>query len=466
MTMQLDPHTDIASISGTVKTLRKTFNSRITRPLAWRRQQLQNMINMLEHNEAEFLEALKVDLGKPMAEAFITDLAFVTGEIKLMIKNLSKWNSTEKVPTPMVAMPAKSVLMPEPLGVVCVIAPWNYPVQLLLVPAAGAIAAGNTVIMKPSEVSPTVSAVLARLVPQYLDTSAVALIEGGVPETTELLAQKFDHIFYTGNGKIGRVVMAAASVYLTPVTLELGGKSPVIIDKSANIKVAARRVAWGKWLNAGQTCVAPDYVLVDSTVEAKFVDALRESITDFYGANPHTSDSYGRIVSPRHFDRLVSLMTGGTPIIGGESAAADRYVAPTVIGNVNLNSPLMQEEIFGPLLPIISVKDTNEAIEFITSRDHPLALYVFAENTAVVDNVLERTTAGGVTVNGTLLHLTSPHLPFGGVGESGMGGYHGKSGVRIFQHMKPVLKRGTKIDPKITYPPYTERKLKLFRKVL
>ena len=401
-----------------------------------------------------------------MAEAFITDLAFVTGEIKLMLKNLSKWNSVEKVPTPLVAMPAKSVLIPEPLGVVCVIAPWNYPVQLLLVPAAGAIAAGNTVIMKPSEVSPTVSAVLARLVPQYLDTTAVALIEGGVPETTELLAQKFDHIFYTGNGKIGRVVMAAAAVNLTPVTLELGGKSPVIIDKSANIEVAARRVAWGKWLNAGQTCVAPDYVLVDSSIEAKFVDALRTSITDFYGENPHTSDSYGRIVSPRHFDRLVSLMTGGTPIIGGESAAADRYVAPTVLGNVNLNAPIMQEEIFGPLLPIISVKDTNEAIEFITSRDHPLALYVFAENSSVVDNVLERTTAGGVTVNGTLLHLTSPHLPFGGVGESGMGGYHGKSGVRIFQHMKPVLKRGTKIDPKISYPPYTERKLKLFRKVL
>ena len=383
-----------------------------------------------------------------------------------MLKNLNKWNSTEKVPTPLVAMPAKSVLIPEPLGVVCVIAPWNYPVQLLLVPAAGAIAAGNTVIMKPSEVSPTGSGVLARLVPQYLDTTAVSLIEGGVPETTELLAQKFDHIFYTGNGKIGRVVMAAAAVNLTPVTLELGGKSPVIIDKSANIEVAARRVAWGKWLNAGQTCVAPDYVLVDSSVEDKFVNALRTSITDFYGENPHTSDSYGRIVSPRHFDRLVSLMTGGTPIIGGESAAADRYVAPTVLGNVNLNAPIMQEEIFGPLLPIISVKDTNEAIEFITSRDHPLALYVFAENSSVVNEVLERTTAGGVTVNGTLLHLTSPHLPFGGVGESGMGGYHGKSGVRIFQHMKPVLKRGTKIDPKISYPPYTERKLKLFRKVL
>jgi aldehyde dehydrogenase (NAD+) len=303
-------------------------------------------------------------------------------------------------------------------------------------------------------------------VPQYLDQTAVALIEGGVPETTELLAQKFDHIFYTGNGKIGRVVMAAAAVNLTPVTLELGGKSPVIIDKSANIPVAARRVAWGKWLNAGQTCVAPDYVLVDETVQDAFVDALRTSLIDFYGENPHTSDSYGRIVSPRHFDRLVTLMSGGTPIIGGESSATDRYIAPTVLGNVSLQSPLMNEEIFGPLLPIIGIKNIAEAIQFITERDHPLALYVFAEKSSVVEEVLDRTTAGGVTVNGTLLHLTSPHLPFGGVGESGMGAYHGVSGVRVFQHMKPVLKRGTKIDPKLTYPPYTERKLKIFRKVL
>jgi aldehyde dehydrogenase (NAD+) len=299
-----------------------------------------------------------------------------------------------------------------------------------------------------------------------MDKNAVAIIEGGVPETTALLAQKFDHIFYTGNGKIGRVVMAAAAVNLTPVTLELGGKSPVIVDKSANIEVAARRVAWGKWLNAGQTCVAPDYVLVDEAVQDKFVEALRTSIKDFYGTNPHASDSYGRIVSPRHFDRLVSLMNGGTVVVGGESAAQDRYIAPTVLGDVKLDSALMQEEIFGPLLPIISVKSTDEAIAFITERDHPLALYVFAENTAVVDTVLDRTTAGGVTVNGTLLHLTSPNLPFGGIGESGMGGYHGKSGVRIFQHLKPVLKRGTRIDPKMTYPPYTARKLKIFRKVL
>lgn len=466
MTMNLDPHTDLSTIADTVSRTREAYMAGTTRPLSWRRTQLQRMIDMLEENEDAFIEALKTDLGKPMVEGFITDLAFVTSEVKLMLKNLTKWNSIERVPTPIVAMPAKSFLMPEPVGVVCVIAPWNYPVQLLLVPAAGAIAAGNAVVLKPSEVTPHVSTVLADLVDKYLDNNAITLIEGGVAETTELLAQKFDHIFYTGNGKIGRVVMSAAAVNLTPVTLELGGKSPVIVDESANIAVAARRVAWGKWLNAGQTCVAPDYVLVHKKVEAKFVDALRTSINEFYGENPHTSDSYGRIVSPRHFDRLVSLMNGGTPIIGGENSATDRYIAPTVLGNVNLDSPLMQEEIFGPLLPIIGVNDIDEAISFITQRDHPLALYVFAEKSQVIDDVLARTTAGGVTVNGTLLHLTSPHLPFGGIGESGMGAYHGKTGVRIFQHMKPVLKRGTAIDPKMAYPPYTARKLKIFRKVL
>jgi aldehyde dehydrogenase (NAD+) len=315
-------------------------------------------------------------------------------------------------------------------------------------------------------VSGAVSAVLARLVPQYLDKDAVAIVEGGVQETTELLAQQFDHIFYTGNGKIGRVVMTAAAKNLTPVTLELGGKSPTIIDKSANVKVAARRVAWGKWLNAGQTCVAPDYVMVHDSVKDSFIDELRKAINDFYGDNPHRSESYGRVVSSRHFDRLRSLMSGGKVVVGGEAIADDRYIAPTVLVDVDLESMLMNEEIFGPLLPVMSMSSVDQAIEFITARPHPLALYVFAENKKVVEQVLAGTTAGGVTVNGTLMHLTSPHLPFGGVGESGMGGYHGKSGVRVFQHMKPVLARGTRLDPSLAYPPYTDRKLKIFRKVL
>jgi aldehyde dehydrogenase (NAD+) len=260
--------------------------------------------------------------------------------------------------------------------------------------------------------------------------------------------------------------MQAAAKHLTPVTLELGGKSPVIIDESANVKVAARRIAWGKWLNAGQTCVAPDYVLVHESRTQELIDGLGAAITEFYGNDPAASDSYGRIVSPRHFDRLRSLMSGGTPVVGGETSADERYIAPTVLTDVDMSSGLMSEEIFGPLLPIIPVASVSEAIEIVTSRPHPLALYVFSERERVVDDVLTRTTAGGVTVNGTIMHLTNPHLPFGGVGESGMGGYHGQAGVRLFQHMKPVLARSTKVDPSLAYPPYTERKAKIFRKVL
>lgn len=453
-------------ISTLANDLRATYRRGVTRPLEWRRRQLKQMLALLTDNEADIMEALRTDLGKPTVEGFITDIAFVTGEIKAMLKNLRKWNEAIRVPTPVVALPAKSRLIPEPLGVVLVIAPWNYPVQLLLVPAAGAIAAGNTVVMKPSEVSSATSKVLARLVPQYLDPSAISIVEGGVLETTALLDQQFDHIFYTGNGTVGRIVMQAAAKHLTPVTLELGGKSPVIIDESANVKVAAKRIAWGKWLNAGQTCVAPDYVLVHESRTQELIDGLRKAISDFYGDDPATSDSYGRIVSSRHFDRLRGLMNGGTPVVGGETSADDRYIAPTVLADVDMSSALMSEEIFGPLLPIIPVASVGQAVDIVNNRPHPLALYVFSEKERVVEDVLARTTAGGVTVNGTIMHLTNPHLPFGGVGESGMGGYHGQAGVRLFQHMKPVLARSTKVDPSLAYPPYTERKAKLFRKVL
>ena len=454
------------SIAHRVAALRAAYRSGTTRPLAWRRAQLNAMIRMLEENESDFQAALATDLGKPETEGYLTDIAYVISEAKMMLKNLDKWNKPRRVATPLVAVPSKSRLIPEPLGVVLVIAPWNYPIQLLLVPVAGAIAAGNAVVMKPSEVSAATSATLARLVPRYLDQSAITLVEGAVPETTELLEQHFDHIFYTGNGTVGRIVMAAAAKNLTTVTLELGGKSPVIVDASANIEVTARRVAWGKWLNSGQTCVAPDYVLVDRKVETQFVDALRSAITEFYGNDPHTSDSYGRIVSSRHFDRLTSMLGDGSIVIGGQHSAADRYIAPTVLTDVKTDSRIMSEEIFGPLLPILPVSSLDEAITFVTERPHPLALYVFSERKDAVDRVLNETTAGGVTVNGTILHLTNPNLPFGGVGESGMGGYHGESGVRLFQHHKPVLSRGTRIDPKLAYPPYTEKKLKLFRKIL
>ena len=463
MTATTDATTSLAS---TVETLRATYRSGVTRPLAWRHHQLQQLTRMVEENETEFLDALKADLGKPAVEGFITDIAFVLGEVESMRKHLAKWNRPKRVPSPLVTLPARSKLVPEPLGVVLVIAPWNYPVQLLLAPVAAAIAAGNTVVMKPSEISASTSALLGRLVPTYLDPSAVALVEGGVTETTELLTQRFDHIFYTGNGTVGRVVMTAAAKHLTPVTLELGGKSPVIVDASANVKVAARRVAWGKWLNAGQTCIAPDYVLVHERVRQDFLDELATALTSFYGDDPQASPDYGRIVSDRHFDRLVGLQQGGTVLLGGRSIAAERYIAPTVLVDVDQDSPLMHEEIFGPLLPVLTVGSAREAVDFVTARDHPLALYVFAGDKAVVDDVVARTTSGGVTVNGTMLHFTNPHLPFGGIGESGMGGYHGESGVRLFQHLKPVLTRGTAVDPSLPYPPYNARKARIFRRIL
>lgn len=460
------PPTKASGITGIVSGLRANYRANLTRPLEWRRAQLTQMMKMLEENESAFAEALRLDLGKPAIEGYITDIAFVTGEIKLMLKNLRRWNRPERVRSPLVTLPSRSRRIPEPLGVVLVIAPWNYPVQLLLVPVAGAIAAGNAVVMKPSEVSSATSALLARLVPEYLDTRAVALVEGGVPETTELLAQHFDHIFYTGNGQVGRIVMGAAARNLTPVTLELGGKSPVVVDRSANIKVTARRIAWGKWLNAGQTCVAPDYVLVETGVRDALISAIRDAIGEFYGPDPRVSADYGRIVSPRHFDRLKQLANGGSAVVGGEMVSDDRYIAPTVLVDVDESSALMSEEIFGPLLPIIDVPSIDAAIASINSRPHPLALYVFAEDKSVVRRVLDNTSAGGVTVNGTLMHLTNPNLPFGGVGESGMGAYHGKSGVRVFQHMKPVLARGTRVDPSLAYPPYTARKAAIFRRVL
>jgi aldehyde dehydrogenase (NAD+) len=446
--------------------VRETYSARTTRPLEWRRAQLKAMIAMLEENESRWSDALREDLGKPTVEGFITDIAFVTGEIKSMLRNLKKWNRPERVGSPVVTQPSRSVRIPEPVGTVLVIAPWNYPIQLLLVPAAGAIAAGNAVVMKPSEVSVATSRLLAELCPRYLDTDAVVLVEGGVPETTTLLEQKWDHIFYTGNGTVGRIVMAAAARNLTPVTLELGGKSPVIVDRTANLRVAARRMAWGKWLNAGQTCIAPDYVLVDETVRARFIDEVQKAVTEFYGTDPHASADYGRIVSQRHFDRLAGMLGSGTIAVGGDAIADDRYISPTILVDVDMDSQMMDEEIFGPLLPIIPVTSVDEAVRFVNSRPHPLALYVFSEDKATVDRVLDRTTSGGVTVNGTLMHITNPNLPFGGVGESGMGAYHGKSSVRLFQHMKPVLKRGTRLDPSLAYPPYSDRKARIFRKVL
>ena len=453
-------------ISQVVATARTAFESGKTRPLAWRKAQLLGMIKMLRDNADEFSAALKQDLGRGPEEAWLYDIGFSITEIELIIKNLKKWTEPRKVSTPLVSLPGSSHRIPQPLGVVLVIAPWNYPIQLLMIPVAGAIAAGNAVVMKPSEVSSATSALLGKLVPQYFDNDAVAIVEGAVPETTQLLAEKFDHIFYTGNGTVGRVVMRAAAENLTPVTLELGGKSPTIVDKSANIAIAGRRIAWAKYVNAGQTCVAPDYVLAHADIADKLVDEIRKSVKDFYGADPQQSGDFARISSPRHFSRLKAMLASGKIAIGGQTDEQQRYIAPTVLVDVTASDSVMQEEIFGPILPMLTVGSIDEAINFVNARPHPLALYVFAEDQKVNDKVVASTTSGGVTVNGTIFHMTGPFLPFGGVGESGMGAYHGRAGVDTFQHLKPVLKRSTRVDAPLAYPPYTKRKFAILKKFI
>ena len=460
------PATPDLDATGLVARLRASFEAGRTRPLAWRREQLRALRKMLVEREAEILDALVADLGKPRLEAWATDVGFVINEIDHASKHLRRWMRPRRVGTPIVTKPASARLVPEPVGVVLVIAPWNYPVQLTLAPLVGAVAAGNAVVLKPSEIAPATSSVLAHFLPEYLDTESIAVVEGSIGETKALLAERFDHIFYTGNGRVGRVVMEAASRHLTPVTLELGGKSPTIVDASANLDVAARRITWGKYLNAGQTCIAPDYVLVARDQADRLVELIRRAIFDFYGNDPQASPDYARIVDDEHFARLSGLLASGTVTVGGESDRATRYIAPTVLRDVAPESPVMQEEIFGPLLPVIPVDDVAEAISFVNAHEKPLALYVFADDKHVADRIVSETSSGGVCVNATLYHVAVPKLPLGGVGESGMGAYHGKASFDVFSHAKPVLKKATRPDPDLAYPPYTAKKERLMRRFL
>jgi aldehyde dehydrogenase (NAD+) len=461
--------TPIEDIPGIVDTVREGQTSGVLRSIEARRTQLKQMRRLIIENEAAFTEALQADFAKPPTETYGTEIAFTVNEIDHMLKHLDEWTRPSKVKVPLTFKPGHAQLVPEPLGTVLVIAPWNYPVQLLYAPAIPALAAGNAVILKPSEVTENVSALIAELTPKYLDSRVVQVVTGGVDETTVLLQQRWDHIFYTGNGTVGRIVMEAAAKHLTPVTLELGGKSPVIVAADADIDVAARRIAWGKFVNAGQTCVAPDYVLVDEAVEDKLLGALLRTVHDFYGDSPKHSEDFARIVSSRQFERIAGLLDAGgfdATVCGGERDAATRYIAPTVLAGVKPDAAIMQQEIFGPVLPVLTVGNVDEAIDFVNARDKPLALYVFSDDEATVDRVISHTSAGGVCVNQVLLHLAVEDLPFGGVGPSGMGAYHGKAGFDTFTHHKPVLRKPTKPDPPVMYPPYKTWKQKLLRKVM
>ncbi|HEY7281928.1 MAG TPA: aldehyde dehydrogenase family protein [Actinomycetota bacterium] len=452
-----------------VQRLRATFDSGRTRPTTWRRGQLEAIKRMLVEHEDEFVAALAADLGKPSVEGWLTDVVLTTRDVDHTLRHMAEWMRPERVPVPVVHQPARARVVREPLGVVLVIAPWNYPIQLVLEPMIAAIAAGNAVVGKPSEISAASSAVLARLIPQYLDPDAVAVVEGGVDETTALLEQRFDHILYTGNGRVGRIVATAAARHLTPVTLELGGKSPAIVHADADIEVAARRIAFGKWINAGQTCIAPDYVLVHRDVERALLEGLREQIRVFFGDDPRTSPDYARIVNASHFERLAGLLDQGgfTEVVaGGAVDAGTRYIAPTVLRGVDPNAAVMQDEIFGPVLPVLPVDDLDAAIRFVNERPKPLSLYVFAKSRAAQQRVTTRTSSGGVCVNTTVVHFAVPGLPFGGVGESGYGAYHGREGFETFSNRKPVLSKPVKPDPAVQYPPWSNLKRKVLRRIL
>jgi aldehyde dehydrogenase (NAD+) len=449
--------------AAVVSRLRATFDSGRTRPLAWRKKQLKNLERMILEREDEILDALHLDVGKPRLEAWLAEISHCKTEIELTLDKLDKWAAPEKVSTPVVLQPAKSWIHKEPLGVVLIISPWNYPFSLAISPLIGAIAAGNCALVKPSEVSPHTSAAIARLLPQYLDEDAVQVIEGGVPETTAILDQRFDHIFYTGSTSVGRVIMTAAAQHLTPVTLELGGKSPCIVDRNTDLDTVAKRLTWGKFYNAGQTCLAPDYVLVHEQVKKPLLDKVRDTVKSFYGDDPKTSPDYARIVNRRHHQRLSKLLGEGKPATRVDLDEADRYISPVVLDEVSPSAPVMQEEIFGPILPVLTFGNTDEAVRFVNERPKPLALYVFSQDDTFQQDIVERTSSGGAVINHVWLHFGVPTLPFGGVGESGMGAYHGRASFDTFTHRRSVLQKSLSMEPPLLYPPYDGLKSKIVK---
>jgi aldehyde dehydrogenase (NAD+) len=454
-----------ASAEQLVHRLRTTFETGRTRDLDWRRAQLRALSQLLTDNEDAILAALARDLGKPRFEAWAGDIAASAGEADHLRKHLGGWAKDSGARLPLAFLPGRASVQHQPRGVVLVVAPWNYPVYLLATPLAAALAAGNAVVCKPSELAPATSALLTRLATDYLDPDAVAFVEGGVEETTALLEQRFDHILYTGNGAVGRIVAEAAAKHLTPTTLELGGKSPAIVDKDANLKQAASRIAFAKWSNAGQTCIAVDHVWVHHDVHDELVERLATEIRERYGADPQQSADFGRIVNERHTARIQGLLDGGgydEVAAGGTIDIEGRYVAPTIVTGVKPDAALMGEEIFGPVLPVLGFDDISEPIAHVNAGDHPLALYVFSRRNS--DRVLAETTSGGACVNDTMMQVFPPSLPFGGVGESGYGAYHGKWGFETFSHRRAVYRRPSLfVEPALAKAPYTAVKERIAR---
>lgn len=455
-----------AHVADEISLARATFDSGRTRSIRWRHDQLEGLIRMLRTEETTLSDAMHADLGKPRFEGWATDIGVLITEFKYLRKNLERHLTTRRVSIPLMMKPGSAELRLEPLGVVAVLSPWNYPLNLALSPLAAAIGAGNAVVLKPSEVSANTAQAMATLLPRYVDREAIRVITGGPDVAAELISHPLDHIFYTGGPGVARKVMAAAAAHLTPVTLELGGKSPAIVDDSADLAVTARRIAQGKLMNAGQTCIAPDYVLVSHQRRDQLVDELAEAFRKLTKGDAQKTAHYGRIVSDRHHDRLTGMLDGGRVAVGGKVDGADRFIEPTVIVEPDPDSPLLTEEIFGPLLVVLAVDDIDAAITHVNARPKPLVLYVFSDDDEVTERIIRNTSSGGVGVNQTMFHAAVPGLPFGGVGESGTGRYRGLHGVDRLSNPKSILRRPLKPDFRIGYPPYGKISQKVLRRLI
>ncbi|XP_064534021.1 aldehyde dehydrogenase family 3 member A2-like [Pseudopipra pipra] len=455
-------------IEKVVRQARAAFNSGRSRSLEFRIQQLKALERMVKEKEKEIMAALHADLHKSGPTVYNTEILSVLGELTLAMEKLPSWAAPQHLKKNLLTMRDEVFVNFEPLGVVLIIGAWNYPFVLVMHPLIGAIAAGNAVVVKPSEVSENTAQLVADLLPQYLDQELYPVVTGGAPETTELLTQRFDHILYTGNSGVGKIVMAAAAKHLTPVTLELGGKNPCYIDKDCDLAVACRRITWGKYTNCGQICIAPDYILCDPSIQSQVVENIKATLLEFYGEDVKSSPDYERIVNKRHFKRVVGLLEGQKIAHGGESDEASCFIAPTILTDVSPDSKVMEEEIFGPVLPIVTVKSVEEAIEFINCREKPLALYVFSNNKKLIRRVISETSSGGMTANDVLMHMVVPDLPFGGVGHSGMGAYHGRCSFETFSHRRTCLIRDLKLDVlnKMRYPPVSQERMDVAKFVL
>ncbi|MCD4771778.1 MAG: aldehyde dehydrogenase [Bacteroidales bacterium] len=452
------------TIEEIIQKQREYFYTGVTKPVSFRIRQLKILKELIKENEKAISGALFADFKKCEFESFATEIGMVLLDITHTIKHLKKWAKPKRIRPSLANFPSSDSIYFDPYGICLIISPWNYPFQLLVDPLIGAISGGNTIILKPSELTPNTSKLMNEIISGNFKEEYISVVEGGVEETGLLLKQKLDKIFFTGSVAVGRIVMQAAANNLIPVTLELGGKSPCIVDETAKLKLAAKRIVWGKFLNAGQTCIAPDYIYIHKNVQNEFIEHIKQVLKNLYGDDPKLSKDFPRIINERNFNRLSEMINPDKVIIGGETNKDELYIAPTVLNNVSRKDKVMEDEIFGPILPLLTFKNINDVISEINQHPKPLAMYIFSHNKMQVKQLIENTSSGGFCVNETLSHFVNLNLPFGGVGNSGIGNYHGKYSFKCFTHEKSVLRKATWFDMPLRYPPY-KRKLGMLKKV-